>query len=97
MIENKLAEQAEIKIESEELVGMAKSYIVSQYAQYGLPAPEEESLDAQAKQVLANQEESRKMYDILLEKKLITYLKENVKLNRKKVSYDDFVKAAQAL
>jgi trigger factor len=97
MIENKLAEMAEIKIESEELVGMAKNYIVSQYAQYGLPAPQEENLEAQAKQVLSNQEESRKMYDILLEKKLIDYLKENVKLNEKKVSYDDFVKAAQSL
>lgn len=97
MIENKLAEQAEIKIESEELVNMAKNYIVSQYAQYGLPAPQDENLDAQAKQVLANQEESRKMYEILLEKKLISYLKDTVKLNKKKVSYEDFVKAAQAL
>lgn len=96
MIENKLAEMAEVKIENEELEDMAKSYIVSQYAQYGLPAPQEENLVEQAKQVLSNQEEARKMYDVLLEKRLIEYLKETVKLNKKKVSYDDFVKAAQA-
>jgi trigger factor len=97
MIENKIAEMAEIKIESEELVNMAKNYIVSQYAQYGLPAPQDENLDAQAKQILSNQEESRRMYEILLEQKIIAYLKEKVKINEKKVSYDDFVKAAQAL
>lgn len=96
MIENKLAEQAEIKIETEEVIDMAKGYIVSQYAQYGLPAPQDESLTEQAKQVIANQEESRRMYDMILEQKLISYLKENVKLNKKSVSYDDFVKAAQA-
>ena len=96
MIENKLAEMAEVKIENEELEDMAKSYIVSQYAQYGIPAPQEENLVEQAKQVLSNQEEARKMYDVLLEKRLIEYLKETVKLNKKKVSYDDFVKAAQA-
>lgn len=97
MIENKLAEMAGIKIETEEMVEHAKGFIVSQYAQYGIPAPEDESLTEQAKQVLANQDESRKIYEMLLETKLIVYLKENMKLNEKTVSYDDFVKAAQAL
>jgi len=97
MIETKLAEMAGIKIESEDLIAMAKSFIVSQYAQYGLPAPQEENLDAQAKQVLSNQEESRRIYDMILENKLIVYLKENVKLDEKKVSYEDFVKAAQSI
>jgi trigger factor len=97
MIEGKLAEMAGIKIESEDMLAMAKNFIVSQYAQYGLPAPQEENLETQAKQVLSNQEEARRIYDMLLENKLIAYLKENIKLNEKKVSYEDFVKAAQAL
>lgn len=97
LIENSLVEEAGIKIELEEVVDTAKGYIIAQYAQYGLPAPQEENLEAQAKQVLSNQEEYKKMSEMILEKKLIVYLKENVKLNEKKVSYDDFVKAAQAL
>lgn len=97
MIESNLAEQAEIKIEAEELESMAKNFIASQYAQYGLPAPQDENLTEQAKQMLTNQEESRKIYDMILENKLIIYLKDNIKLEEKKVSYDDFVEAAQAL
>jgi len=97
MIETKLAQMAGIKIESEDLIAMAKSFIVSQYAQYGLPAPQEDNLEAHAKQVLSNQEESRRIYDMILENKLIVYLKENIKLDEKKVSYEDFVKAAQSI
>jgi trigger factor len=97
LIENNLVEEAGIKIELDEVVSTAKGYIIAQYAQYGLPAPQEEHLEEQAKQVLSNKDEYRKMSEMILEKKLIIYLKENVKLVEKKVSYDDFVKAAQSL
>ena len=97
LIQNKMIEAGGIKIGQEDVLAKAKQFVASQYAQYGLPAPDDENLNAHAKQILENNDESRKIFDQLLEDRLISYLKETVKLNEKKVSYDDFVKAAQAL
>jgi trigger factor len=69
--------------------------LVSQYAQYGIPAPEDAELTESARKVLANKEEANRVYDMLAERKLTELFKGLVKLNEKEVSYDDFVKLAQ--
>ncbi len=97
LIENKIVKQAGIKIGQEDALAKAKQFVVGQYAQYGLPAPEDENLTTHANQILQNNDEAKKIFDLILEERLIGYLKETVKLNEKKVSYDDFVKAAQSL
>jgi trigger factor len=60
-----------------------------------MPAPEDKELTASAMQVLQNQEEAGRVYDMLAEQKLMSYFKETVKLNEKEISYDDFVKLAE--
>ena len=97
LIENKIVKQAGIKIGQEDALVKAKQFVIGQYAQYGLPAPDDENLTTHANQILQNNDESRKIFDLILEERLISYLKETVKLNEKTVSYDDFVKAAKAL
>jgi len=97
LIENKIVEQAGIKIGQEDALVKAKQFVVGQYAQYGLPAPDDENLTTHANQILQNNDEAKKIFDLILEERLISYLKETVKLNEKTVSYDDFVKAAKAL
>jgi trigger factor len=97
LIENKLVEQGGIKIGQEDVLAKAKQYVISKYAQIGLPAPDDENLTAYANQILTNQDEARKIFDLMLEERLISYLKETVKLNEKTVSLDDFYKAAQSL
>jgi trigger factor len=67
---------------------------VNQYAQYGLPAPEDNELTAQAAKALANREEANRIYDMLAEAKLTQFFKSTVKLNNKEVAYDDFVAMA---
>ncbi len=37
-----------------------------------------------------------KIFDMMYDQKVITYLKENLKISEKYVSYDDFVKLASA-
>ncbi|MFN5844507.1 MAG: trigger factor, partial [Flavobacteriia bacterium] len=64
------------------------------YAQYGIPAPEDKELTASAVQVLGNKEEAGRIYDMLAEQKLTNYFKSTVKLNEKEVSYDEFVEIA---
>jgi trigger factor len=68
--------------------------LISNFAQYGIPAPEEKELLASAMQVLQNREEANRVYDMLAEQKLTQYFKSTVKLNEKEVSYDKFVEMA---
>jgi len=68
--------------------------LVSQYAQYGIPVPEEKELMQSAIQVLENKEESARIFDMLSEVKLTEYFKSTIKLNDKLVSYDEFIEIA---
>jgi trigger factor len=45
-------------------------------------------------EVLQNQEEANRVYDMLAEQKLTKYFKETVKLNEKEVNYDEFAELA---
>lgn len=83
-----------LKVEQAEVVEFTKGLLVNQYAQYGIPAPEDKELTASAIQVLSNKDESARVYDMLAEVKLTEYFKSTVKLNNKEVSYDDFVALA---
>ena len=84
----------DIKVESEEVVNRTKELLSSQYSQYGMMIPADEELTKAAQNVLSNQEESRKIFDMIYDQKVMNFLKENLKISEKQVSYDDFVKLA---
>lgn len=94
LIQNRIFKEHEIKIESEEVINFTKGLLVNQYAQYGLPAPEENELTASAQKVLENRDEANRIYEMISNDKLLKFFKDTVKLNTKEVSYDDFVKIA---
>jgi len=94
LIQSSIFKANDIKLENEEVIEYTKGLLVNNYAQYGMPAPEDEELTQSAMQVLQNQEEANKVYDMLAERKLTTYFKETVKLNEKEVSYDEFTEMA---
>jgi len=94
LIQSAIFKANDIKLENDEVIEYTKGLLVNNYAQYGMPAPEDEELTQSAMQVLQNQEEANKVYDMLAERKLTTYFKETVKLNEKEVSYDEFTELA---
>lgn len=96
LIQGNIFKTNDIKLENEEVMSYTKSLLIKNYAQYGMPAPDDKELTASAMQVLQNQEEATRIYDMLAEQKLTTYFKETVKLNNKEISYDDFVEMAKA-
>ncbi len=96
LIENKIISDNELKVEQEEVVEFAKGLLAQQYAQYGMPAPEEEELAQSAVKVLQNQEEAKRIYEAIYETKIIEFAKSIVKIDEKELSYDDFVKVATA-
>jgi trigger factor len=94
LIQGHIFKANNIQLDHSEAIEYTKGLIVNQYAQYGLPAPEDKELTAQAAKALANREEANRIYDMLAEAKLTNYFKSTVKLNSKEVSYDDFVAMA---
>jgi trigger factor len=94
LIFNELINNKEIEVSQEEVIDRTKNLLRSNYAQYGLPDPEEKELEDSARRVLSNQDEARKVYDMLYDEKLIAYIKEKASVKEKEVSFDKFVEMA---
>lgn len=94
LIQGHIFKENNLKLEQNEVVEFTKGLLVNQYAQYGLPAPEAKELNDAAMRILANKEESTRVYDMIAEVKLTEYFKNTYKLNEKQVSYDEFVEIA---
>ena len=94
LIFNELISEDAISVSQEEVIEKTKELLIGNYAQYGMPAPEDKELEESAKRVLGNQEEARKIYDMLYDEKLIAYVKENASVKDKEVSFDKFVELA---
>jgi len=94
LIQGHIFKSNDIKLDQHEAIEFTKGLLVNQYAQYGLPAPEDNELTTQAAKALANRDEANKIYDMLAEAKLTNYFKTTVKLTNKEVAYDDFVAMA---
>ena len=94
LVENKIIKDNDIKVDNEEVVAYTKELLSGQYAQYGMMVPDDEEMNKYSQNVLSNQEEARKIYDSLYDQKVLSFLKDNVKIAEKEVSYDDFVKIA---
>ncbi len=94
MIQGHIFRTNDLKVDQTEAIEFTKGLVVNQYAQYGIPAPEDAELTKIAAGALQNKDEANRIYDMLAESKLTAYFKNTVKLNEKEVSYDDFVALA---
>jgi len=96
LIQNKIIKDNNMQVQAPEVMEYTKGLLVNQYAQYGMPAPEDAELETQAKNVLSNQEEANKIYENIYGFKIMQFFKENVKLNEKALQYDQFIEKAYA-
>lgn len=94
LIQGHIFKANDIKLDNAEVIEFTKGLIANQFAQYGIPAPEDAELTKQAAGALQNREEANRIYDMLAETKLTQYFKDTVKLNSKEISYDEFVEMA---
>jgi trigger factor len=94
LIQKNIFTSNDIRLDQNEAIDYTKGLLVNNYAQYGIPAPEDKELTQSALDVLKNKEEANRIYDMLAEAKLTSYFKSTVKLKEKEVSYDDFVALA---
>jgi trigger factor len=81
-----------MKVTEDEVLEYAKVVALMQFQQYGMAGMPDEQLEGFAKEILKKEDDKRRMYAKLFEDKTIAYIKENVKIDEKMVSTDNFNK-----
>jgi trigger factor len=94
LIESKIATDNGIKVEFIEIEDNVKNNVRAQFAGFGQAEIPEDLINQFAQNTLKNEEEVRKIYDHLLDQKMMAFYHETVKLQEKEVSFDEFVKLA---
>ena len=94
LIESKIIEKNEIKIDAEQIKFFSKDLIKTQMLQYGQKNPDEKELESISQRILSNKEEVKRISDQLLSQKLITLFKSELKFKINKVSYEEFIEMA---
>lgn len=94
LIQNKLIKENDLKVEPQEAENHTAQLIANQFSQYGMPAPEGDDMKNHIQRVLGNQDEVRRIYDMLFENKVMDHVKTLVKIEEKEVSFEEFSKLA---
>ncbi len=94
LVKNKIAEDHNIKVETEDVRTKAKEMILSQFGGAGFAAQLGDKMDGIVDNYLSNEngQNFTKLYTQLRSEKIISLLKETITLVEKKVSVDEFKK-----
>ena len=92
LIKDKIIRKYEIKVSQEELFEYAMILSRNQFYQYGLYNVQDEHLENFAREQLNKPEEARRLSEQKYEDKVISYVKDNVKLDKKETDPEKFKK-----
>lgn len=92
LIEGKLMQDNDVKVDFEDVKESAKAMIKIQMAQFGQMNPSEKELEDITARVLSNQDEVRRISEQVVSQKLLALYKEKANLKLKEVTYENFVK-----
>ena len=92
LIKNKIAKENNIEIKEDEVVEYAKEVTRMQFRQYGLSNVPDEHINSYAVNLMKKEDEVRRLVDKLMEDKVVGFIKENVTLDVKEVSNEEFGK-----
>lgn len=90
LIQTKIAETNSIAVENEEIKSVAEQMVRQQFAQYGVPAPEEEKLNELANNYLGESNNAERVDRIIRDNKVFDILKKEVKLDMIELPYLEF-------
>ncbi|WP_340153236.1 trigger factor [uncultured Marivirga sp.] len=100
LIKNKIADanQDDIKVEHADVMDYTKKMIAEQFGAYGMADQLGENMDSFAQNYLQgeNGENYRKVYEEMLNKRVLDFIKEKISIKDKKVDLDGFKKAVDA-
>ena len=92
LIRNKVAKDNEVKITNEEMQKEAETVTRYQFQQYGLFYATDEQISNYAKETLKREDDTKRIADKILEDKVITHMKEMVKIEDKSITVEEFNK-----
>ncbi|MDH6358800.1 trigger factor [Parabacteroides sp. PF5-9] len=92
LIKEHLVKTNELKVEEADIEELAKRVAQSQFAQYGMLSVPDDILTNYAKDLLKNKDTLQNVIDRAIEDKLATWLKQQIKLEEKEITVDDFNK-----
>ena len=90
MVRDYIMRKYEVVVNDEDLLASAKGFAAYQFAMYGMNNVPEEQLEAFAKNILSQEEQSRRIYDQVENEKTIAAVREVVTLKKKKISVEKF-------
>lgn len=92
LIKGKLAKENEISVEPDELKAEAKKSIEVQFKQYGMDSVPEQYLTQYSDEMLNKEEERKKIYERVIDDKVIDFIFDAIKIEEKTVTSDEFRK-----
>jgi len=95
LIETRIAEENNLKINQEELFAFTANIMRQQYAQHGLEL-DDEQVEGMVRNALSKREDINRTYEMMMEDKVVAYLRQNVSTTEKHVTYEEFVQLAKA-
>lgn len=95
LMQDRIVEKYGLEAKVEEITEFARRYMSGQFAQYGIPEPEEARLQEMTGRMLGDQEQVRKIRDTIVERKLIAHFKAMLSPVEERLSLDDFVNLAR--
>lgn len=94
LIVNKLGKENDLKAEQDEIVERARGQVLNQMYQYGLYNPEPEQIEQLVARYLQDRDFVSRTRDSILEEKAFEIIKDQVTIQDKKVSLEEFNKAS---
>jgi trigger factor len=95
LLEDRIVEKYGLEAKGEELNEFAKRYVMDQFAQYAMPAPEGEKLQEMAGRMLGDRDQIKRMRDAIIDQKLTAHFKAMIAPKERKVAFDEFVNLAR--
>jgi trigger factor len=92
LMKDKIAKENEIKVEPADVDAYARKIAKSQFAQYGMLSVPDDILDNYSKDMMKNQETIKNIYEKVVEEKVFEAIKNNITLDEKAISIEDFNK-----
>lgn len=92
LIEGKLMQDNDIKVDFEDVKESAKSMIKVQMAQFGQMNPSDKELEDISARVLSKQDEVRRISEQVVSQKLLALYKEKGNIKTKEITYENFIK-----
>ena len=95
LIKEKLVKAFDVKVDDKDIMEMAKETTRAQFIQYGMLNVDDELLDNYAREMVKKRESVEALVNRVIEAKLAAAIKEQVTLNHKAVSMEEFNKMFQ--